>query len=203
MRMQILKKARSGFTWCLLGLVAIMVASLTSCSETEETDTEYADWQSRNEAFFTTQYAKGSASGGTWRNIVSYSKNPQSLEPTDRIVMERLTDGDGVTYPAFTDSVAVHYEGRLMPTDEHPQGLVFDSSWSGDYNPATMTPTRFAASGLVDGFATALMHMSVGERCRVYIPYQLGYGTQAQSAIPAFSTLVFDITLVRVWQKRL
>lgn len=194
---------RKDLTLCLAALLALCLAALSSCSETTEESQEYADWQQKNETYFTSVYAKGSASGGAWRTVGSYSKNPQSLKAEDCVVVERLSAGDGVTVPAFTDSVAVHYEGRLIPTAEHPEGVVFDSSWSGDYNLATMKPKSFCVSGLVDGFTTALLNMSAGERCRVYIPYQLGYGITAQSAIPAYSTLVFDITLVRVWKKRL
>ena len=74
---------------------------------------------------------------------------------------------------------------------------MFDRSYSGEYNPQTIQPVKFAVNGVVDGFATALMHMSIGDRWEVYIPYQLGYGTQVQSSgsIPAYSTLIFDVGL--------
>jgi len=54
-------------------------------------------------------------------------------------------------------------------------------------------------SGVVDGFTTALQHMRKGDRWKVYIPYQLGYGESANSSIPGYSTLVFDITLNNFW----
>ena len=40
----------------------------------------------------------------------------------------------------------------------------------------------------------------LGDRWEVYIPHQLGYGEEANGAIPAYSTLVFDIGLVGIYR---
>jgi FKBP-type peptidyl-prolyl cis-trans isomerase FklB len=49
----------------------------------------------------------------------------------------------------------------------------------------------------IDGFSTALQHMSVGDYWRVYIPWELGYGTSGSgSTIPGYSVLVFDLALI-------
>jgi len=63
------------------------------------------------------------------------------------------------------------------------------------------TPTKFAVSGVVKGFSTALMRMHRGDHWRIYIPYQLGYGSGARSVIPAYSTLIFDLRLEDFWRK--
>jgi FKBP-type peptidyl-prolyl cis-trans isomerase FklB len=83
---------------------------------------------------------------------------------------------------------------------------VFDSSWSGDYNLKTMVPVVLSPSNCVDGFATALQNMHIGDRWQVTIPYQLGYGTSDYSSsgstvmIPGYSNLIFDITLVAYYR---
>jgi len=41
-----------------------------------------------------------------------------------------------------------------------------------------------------------LMYMHKGDCWRVYIPYQLGYGSQTKNAIPAYSTMIFDLILI-------
>lgn len=183
-------------------ILAALVGLLASCSETDESSTEYDNWQERNEAYFTSVYTKASTGGPSWRTLRSYTKKADTTKPTDFIAVEVLATGHGGASPMFTDSVEVHYQGRLMPTTEHPEGLVFDSSWSGDYNLATMSGTKFVPSSLIDGFTTALMAMHPGDRWRVTIPYALGYGTTDSGSIPAFSTLTFDITLIRAWKKR-
>ena len=60
----------------------------------------------------------------------------------------------------------------------------------------TTDVSNLAVKGYVDGFATALQHMHIGDQWRIYIPHQLGYGTTAKSSIPAYSTLIFDLVLI-------
>ena len=57
--------------------------------------------------------------------------------------------------------------------------------------------TKLKLSSMIDGFATALLNMHVGNYWRIYIPYQLGYGKSgSDSTIPGYSILVFDLTLL-------
>ena len=74
-------------------------------------------------------------------------------------------------------------------------GYVFDKNFEGTYNKQTAMLSTFAVSNVVDGFATALMHMHVGDHWMVYIPYQLGYGTTGNGSIPAYSMLRFELAL--------
>ena len=55
-------------------------------------------------------------------------------------------------------------------------------------------PEQEAIEAFID-IGTALQHMHVGDYWRVYVPYQLGYKGVAQTGIPAYSTLIFDIYL--------
>ena len=72
----------------------------------------------------------------------------------------------------------------------------------GDFDPVVATPIKFSVGSVVPGFATAVMRMEPGDHWRVYIPYQLGYGTVARGSIPAGSTLIFDLRLVKFWRKK-
>lgn len=193
-------------------MIAFVAAVLTACSETHEEETEFANWQERNDAFFSTIYAKAVAESDngskSWKVIKAFSKNNSSnaitSNPTDYIVVEVLKNGDSNSRPTLaTDSASVHYRGNLMPTESYAAGYQFDTSWIGDYNLAAMTPSRFKVGDLVTGFSTALMNMNLGDRWKVYIPYELGYGTTEKTGIPAYSTLIFDITLVNSWPKRI
>ena len=98
--------------------------------------------------------------------------------------------------PLFTDTVRVVYEGRLIPSPSYPSGYVFQKTFEGEYNPATAVAVKLGVQEVRDGFATALQHMKVGDRWQVYIPYKLGYEDKAEGSIPAYSTLIFDMTLV-------
>ena len=77
------------------------------------------------------------------------------------------------------------YTGKLI------NGKVFDQTQKG-------RPATFRLNELITGWITALREMPVGSRWEIVIPYNLGYGSRPAGAIKAFSTLIFDITLLDV-----
>ena len=94
--------------------------------------------------------------------------------------------------PLGTDTVAVHYRGKLI------NGTVFDQSFSGNWNADVSVPRSFAVSGVITGRTTALMQMKEGQHVELYIPAGLGYGSVDRDEIPAYSALVFDVRLEKV-----
>ena len=191
----------------ILYLLALLapVGLLSSCSESDNEEEEFPNWKKTNEQYFNNLYAmaKSSADMGdkSWKVIRQWSlEESTAKEPYDYIVVNVLENGTGSGCPLYTDSVKVHYEGRLLPSTSYPDGYVFDKSFTGEFNPATALPAKFAVSGMIDGFTTALQYMHIGDHWKVYIPYQLGYGSSASGSIPAYSTLVFDVTLVSYYR---
>uniref|UniRef100_A0AB33JF78 Peptidyl-prolyl cis-trans isomerase n=1 Tax=Prevotella sp. GTC17260 TaxID=3236796 RepID=A0AB33JF78_9BACT len=189
-------------------LLLAVVFGLTSCKEGDDNKVEeFPNWETTNTTYFNTIYQKAkeaAASGDTsWKVFKSYTfADNTHNDAKDHIVVKVQKAGTGTVSPLYTDSVRIHYQGRLLPSTSYSDGYIFDQSWvSGyEYDLKTMVPIKMLTSDLVDGFSTALMHMHLGDRWTVYIPYQLGYGTSATSAIPAYSTLVFDITLVGIYR---
>ncbi|MEJ8768678.1 FKBP-type peptidyl-prolyl cis-trans isomerase [Prevotella sp. HCN-7019] len=191
----------------ILYLLALLapVGLLSSCSESDNEEEEFPNWKKTNEQYFNNLYAmaKSSADMGdkSWKVIRQWSlEESTAKDPYDYIVVNVLENGTGSGCPLYTDSVKVHYEGRLLPSTSYPDGYVFDKSFTGEFNPATALPAKFAVSGMIDGFTTALQYMHIGDHWKVYIPYQLGYGSSASGSIPAYSTLVFDVTLVSYYR---
>lgn len=183
----------------IAALLMLLSLCLFSCSEEEGEAAEFDNWQERNETYFTNLYntAKG-ASGSKWKTFKSWSlEESAATKADDHIVVEVLKEGTGTESPLFTDQVKIHYRGNLMPSASYPSGYQFDSSWYGEYNTDIMVPMESKVSGFVNGFSTALLNMHAGDRWRVYIPAALGYGSStSNTSIPAYSTLVFDLTLV-------
>ena len=179
--------------------VALLSLCMFSCSEEDSNEGEFDNWKERHETYFNNLYnkAKGSTTG-TWRTYHTWTKEAEAAtSPDDYIVVEVLKEGTGTESPLYSDEVKIHYRGNLMPSTNFPQGFQFDSSWYGEYNLEAMVPSTSLVSGFVNGFATAIQKMHVGDRWRVYIPYALGYKNSTSNAsIPAYSTLVFDVTLV-------
>ena len=81
--------------------------------------------------------------------------------------------------------VTINYTGKLI------NGKVFHQTQKG-------RPATFRLNELITGWITAMREMPVGSRWEVVIPYNLGYGSRPAGAIKAFSTLIFDITLLDV-----
>lgn len=99
---------------------------------------------------------------------------------------EVLASGTG-RKPKATDKVRCHYEGRLV------DGTLFDSSIQRG------EPAVFGVNQVIAGWVEALQLMSEGDKWKLYIPYDLGYGEQgAGGAIPPYSTLVFEVELLNV-----
>lgn len=99
---------------------------------------------------------------------------------------EILTEGTG-KQPKATDTVRCHYEGSLI------NGSVFDSSYKRG------EPAEFGLNQVIPGWTEGVQLMKEGAKYRFYIPYLLGYGeNSAGSSIPPYSTLIFDVELIKV-----
>jgi FKBP-type peptidyl-prolyl cis-trans isomerase FklB len=97
-----------------------------------------------------------------------------------------LSSGKGKA-PAATDSVTVHYTGKLV------DGTVFDSSVKRG------EPATFVVNQVIPGWTEALQLMHEGDKWVLFIPSELGYGPQgAGGQIPPHSTLIFDVELIKV-----
>lgn len=107
---------------------------------------------------------------------------PDGAPPQD-IQIQTIKKGDGAEVTG-DQPVRVHYTGVVWGEHE-----AFDTSW--DSQPASM-----ALDAVVPGFAQALEGQTVGSQVLAVIPPELGYGDQAQGAIPAGSTLVFVIDIL-------
>lgn len=102
----------------------------------------------------------------------------------------------GAAQPSKGQKIAVHYTGWLKD-DAKPEmkGNKFDSSVDRG------KPFEFnVGTGLViRGWDEGLAAMKVGEKRRLIIPADLGYGAHgAPGVIPGNATLVFDVELLNV-----
>ncbi len=182
--------------------VAALALSLSACSESDNTVEEYPNWENKNatywDSLYTATQTKVNNGDTSWKIIKSFSIEDtlKSSPKTDYIIVNVQTAGKGSGCPIYTDSVRVRYTGRLLPSTSYPSGYIFDTT---NYNNAVDSISGvadFKVSGLTSGFATAVQHMHIGDIWEVYIPWTLGYGTEASSSIPAYSVLKFRIQLV-------
>lgn len=97
-----------------------------------------------------------------------------------------LTAGNGEK-PKATDTVLVNYKGSLI------NGKQFDSSY--DRN----EPLSLSLDRVIPGWTEGMQLMPKGSKYRFFVPYHLGYGENgAGQDIPPFSTLIFEVELLKV-----
>ena len=117
------------------------------------------------------------------------------VKTSDVVAVDRYEDGliitkfvDETAEPVTDgDFIVVDYVGKL--TD----GTKFDASFDRG------EPFRYQYPGtLIQGWMRAAEGMSVGDRVRIYIPSELGYGERSMQRIPAGSDLIFDVECVYI-----
>lgn len=102
-----------------------------------------------------------------------------------------LESGDeGAESPTLEDTVEVHYKGMLR------DGTVFDSSIERD------KPAVFGLKHIIPGWQEALPMMKVGDKWKLFLPPELGYGEQgAGGDIGPNEVLIFEVELLDVKDK--
>lgn len=116
--------------------------------------------------------------------LQEYAQKPGVKIMFNGVMYREISKGNGAK-PSQKNFITVHYIGKLI------NGKVFDQTQKG-------CPATFRLNELITGWITALREMPCGSRWEIVIPYNLGYGSRPAGVIKAFSTLIFDITLLDV-----
>ncbi|VDN04123.1 unnamed protein product [Thelazia callipaeda] len=105
------------------------------------------------------------------------------------VKIDNSKEGDGKTFPKSGQTVTCHYVLTLE------NGKEVDSSRSRG------KPFKFkiGCGEVIKGWDEGVAKMSVGQRAKLTVSPDLGYGSQGiPGAIPPNSTLIFDVELLGV-----
>jgi FKBP-type peptidyl-prolyl cis-trans isomerase len=115
-------------------------------------------------------------------------KKPGVVTTDSGLQYEVIRAGSGPK-PARTDTVLVHYEGRLVDAAR----TVFDSSYQRGQ------PAAFPLDQVIPGWTEGVQLMPTGSKYRFVVPPALAYGAKgAGGVIPPGAVLEFDIELLAV-----
>lgn len=120
------------------------------------------------------------------RFLTENAKKADVVQLESGLQYEVLIAGSGAK-PGPKDTVTVHYVGTLIT------GEMFDSSVDRG------EPISFPLDRVIPGWTEGLQHMGVGAKHKLYIPYDLGYGSRgAGGVIPPFAALIFEVELLGI-----
>ena len=120
--------------------------------------------------------------------LIANNKMSDTITTASGLKYEVIQEGNGAT-PETGKTVVVHYTGTLE------DGSKFDSSR--DRN----SPFSFkiGIGQVIKGWDEGVGTMKVGERRKLIIPSDLGYGSRgAGGVIPPNATLIFDVELLDI-----
>jgi len=156
-------------------LLCVAVIGISSCKkssdDTTATDTATAAAQAKTDDAAIQAYFKAN-------NIADAVKDASGL------YYEVVTPGTGA-YPTAASVVTVNYTGALLDGTVFDTGLSFQTGLS-------------ANSNIIQGWKVGIPHINLKGRIKLFIPSALGYGTTAQTKIPANSVLVFTVDLLKL-----
>lgn len=105
----------------------------------------------------------------------------------DTLKIEDVKVGEGKEVTGG-DYITIHYLGTLE------NGQKFDSS----YDRGEPFKTRIGVGEVIEGWDMGVPGMKVGGKRKLTIPAKLAYGENAIGIIPANSTLIFEVELLKI-----
>lgn len=120
--------------------------------------------------------------------LAANKKKPGVISLPNGLQYEVITKGDpNSAMPKLEDTVVAHYAGTLI------DGKKFDNSYERG------EPLTIPVGGVIKGWTEILQLMHIGDKFKVYIPSELGYGDRGAGAdIPGGATLIFEMELLAI-----
>lgn len=122
--------------------------------------------------------------------IMESCNTPKAVTTASGLEYTITKKGDGIQ-PQVGDRVFVHYRGKFT------NDSVFDES----YKRGEPIDFELGRGQVIKGWDEGIALMHVGDKAVFKIPPHIAYGSDARGSIPANSTLIFDVELMKVIKK--
>lgn len=126
-------------------------------------------------------------------NLQKYlADNNVTVKPSATGLYRIITEEGKGAKVADGKKVDVHYTGKLL------DGTKFDSSYDRN-EPISITEGKHE---VITGWEEGLMGLPEGTKATLIIPCEQAYGPTGSGPIPPYSTLVFDVEVVKVYDAK-
>ncbi len=119
-------------------------------------------------------------------DFLAANKSKPGIQTTASGLQYKITQEGTGAQPDANDKVTVHYHGTTI------DGKVFDSSVDRGQ------PATFGLNQVIPGWTEGLQLLKEGGKATLYIPQELAYGARATGPIEGYSTLIFEVELIKV-----
>jgi len=156
-------------TWVAVGVAGLAVIVALTAAQDRPAPSQDAAWHNRQQL------------------ALASLKAADGWKPLEGGLRWRRVEGNGSgRHPVVTDTVRIHYEGKLI------DGTVFDSSW------ARNEPASFPLERLIKAWQLAVPMAGVGDTIEIAVPPELGYGPLGKGEIPGGAVMMFKIQLIAI-----
>ena len=172
-------------------LALLIVLLMTSCKKDNE-NPYLETWKQQNEKAF---------------NDLAFNPDFTELRmpgSAESIYYRIIQKGEGKRV-FYNSRAEVYYKGWFVVTNadmNKTAGTVFDYRLFNDGITFKLAVSEQAIDNnvyplVITGWSIALQYMVEGDKWEVWIPYRYAYGEAGQGSIPGFSTLAFEIELIK------
>jgi len=172
--------------------IVVTALILTACSK-DEVDPVAEAWKLQNEQAF-----NNLAGNPDFTELKSPGNNGS-------IYYRVIQKGEGKRI-YYNSRAEVYYKGWYVVTNADKNikaGDVFDKQLFDDgiafklaVSAQAMDDNR-VYSTVIEGWSAVLQYMVEGDKWEVWLPYKLGYGANGLNTIPGYSTLAFEIEVIK------
>lgn len=176
-------------------LISIFSVTLISCdmikkwfgfSAQEDSSVESDSSHEDNEPS-STEVLKENTGMSAQVEFLNQNKDKEGVKTTaSGLQYKVIKEGVGKS-PGAQSLVEVHYQGTLI------DGTEFDSSYKRNET------AKFPLNQVIPGWTEGVQLMKEGATYEFYIPSNLAYGDRDHPSIPAGSTLIFKVELIKVF----
>ena len=120
------------------------------------------------------------------------------------VQIETLKPGDGATFPQPGQKVSCHYvltlESGKKVDSSRDRGRPFMFTLGLQCSPLLSLLIGFHSGKkeVIEGWEQGIAQMSKGQRAKLTISSDLGYGPRGTGPIPGNATLIFDVELLMI-----